>query len=74
MVLREQHKQFVRTELLLTQREINYGDVMVLTGRLMEPSCESESCSRLSTSKTINATNNVVDARTAFARSAAVAA
>ena len=37
--------------------KIKYGDVLDLTGRLVEPSCESERCSPLSTSKTINGNN-----------------
>ena len=51
-----------------------YGDALVLTGCLVEIGCESERCSRLSTSKKISATNNVVDARSAFARCEALAA
>ena len=48
--------------------KIKYGDVLDLTGRLVKPSCESERCSPLSTSKTING-NNVrkVDFASAYA-------
>ena len=43
--------------ILICTFKIKYGDVLDLTGRLVEPSCESERCSPLSTSKTINGNN-----------------
>ena len=48
--------------------KIKYGDVLDLTGRLVKPSCESERCSPLSTSKNTNG-NNVrkVDFASAYA-------
>ena len=51
--------------------KIEYGDALDLTGRLVKSGCESERCSPLSTSKTING-NNVrkVDFASAYALAA----
>ena len=48
--------------------KIKYGDVLDLTGRLVESGCESECCSPLQTSKNTNG-NNVrkVDFASAYA-------
>ena len=43
--------------ILICTFKIKYGDVLDLTGRLVKPSCESERCSPLSTSKNTNGNN-----------------